>query len=262
MFFGNLSLKPELIQVFRFTQGSTVSACRATAHCHISYRLSAKNTRFESGGRSVSVKEGDVLFIPHGVDFTRYSDGDDVIVIHAMLCAPELNELEVFSPPEPEKYKELFERILSLYASGDVGAKYASTAELYRIMAQLSRDCRGERSDAVIRIESALTRIREDYHSPELSVAELSRECGMSEVGFRAAFTKAMGIRPGEYVTRYRVERAAQLLSVGGFKMDEIAERTGFCDAKYLATVFKRVTGVTPSEFVSGASNPRPYLPQ
>jgi two-component system response regulator YesN len=50
-------------------------------------------------------------------------------------------------------------------------------------------------------------------------------------------------------VTSVRMDRARELLSTTDLMAHEIAEATGFGDAGYFSSLFKRHEGKTPSEF-------------
>lgn len=52
-----------------------------------------------------------------------------------------------------------------------------------------------------------------------------------------------------EYLTFYRIKRAAELLKNGQAKVYEIADLVGYTDSRYFSQVFKRITGFTPKEF-------------
>ncbi len=52
-----------------------------------------------------------------------------------------------------------------------------------------------------------------------------------------------------DYLIDYRMERAKELLSTSDLMAYEIAEATGYPDAQYFSTVFKRHIGITPTEF-------------
>ena len=66
---------------------------------------------------------------------------------------------------------------------------------------------------------------------------------------FSASFKRAAGFGPHEYVARYRLERARDLLVASSAPLHEIARRTGFCDAAHLIRVFQRYEGVSPDRY-------------
>jgi two-component system response regulator YesN len=52
-----------------------------------------------------------------------------------------------------------------------------------------------------------------------------------------------------DYLIDYRMERAKELLTTSDLMTYEIAEATGYPDAQYFSTVFKRHIGITPTDF-------------
>ena len=56
-----------------------------------------------------------------------------------------------------------------------------------------------------------------------------------------------MSIR--KYITRYRMRKAMRLLSDVRYKVYEVGEMVGYHDIGYFSSLFKRIVGVTPSEY-------------
>ena len=62
-------------------------------------------------------------------------------------------------------------------------------------------------------------------------------------------FTAALGIPPGRYLTRVRVEAAQRLLLHREYTLDVVASLCGFSGANYLCRVFKKETGQSPAQW-------------
>ncbi len=62
-------------------------------------------------------------------------------------------------------------------------------------------------------------------------------------------FKKVTGLTFSDYVTKIRMEKAAELLSSGNYKIKDVAEMTGYSDAFYFSKVMKKYYGVTPACF-------------
>ena len=54
------------------------------------------------------------------------------------------------------------------------------------------------------------------------------------------------------YLTELRVEKAKELLEDMTINVKDISQKVGFRDSSYFTKVFKRITGVTPSEYRYG----------
>lgn len=63
-------------------------------------------------------------------------------------------------------------------------------------------------------------------------------------------FSQALNIRPFEYLTGIRLQKAKELLTGrSDMKLGEIALQSGFNDTSYFCVVFKKHEGITPMEF-------------
>ena len=58
-----------------------------------------------------------------------------------------------------------------------------------------------------------------------------------------------MGVGFNEYVAGLRVEQAKQLLRETNLKINQIASQCGFRSASYFIVVFRKQTGLSPSEY-------------
>jgi two-component system response regulator YesN len=75
----------------------------------------------------------------------------------------------------------------------------------------------------------------------------------MSISYFSAMFKQHTGETFVEYLTRFRVEKAKELLTVTQYKTYDIAARVGYGDPQYFSIIFKRHTGMTPKEYRAAA---------
>jgi len=62
-------------------------------------------------------------------------------------------------------------------------------------------------------------------------------------------FKKNTDKRPNEYLTELRLDEAKRLMSDSTVSVAEAAERSGFRDAGYFSTVFRKHMGIPPSEY-------------
>ena len=74
------------------------------------------------------------------------------------------------------------------------------------------------------------------------------------------AFTAALGVSPGRYLTNVRIEAAMRLLLHREYTLDVIASLCGFSGANYLCRVFKKTTGQSPTQWRAMAG--RSALPE
>ena len=96
--------------------------------------------------------------------------------------------------------------------------------------------------------EKLLRRIRKDY-AKKLSLQELSEEYGVSSVYLHTKFKQDMHYTFNDFLNRYRIMQAVELLKEGRWKVYEVGEMTGFQDYKYFTAVFKKYVGYAPGKF-------------
>jgi signal transduction histidine kinase/DNA-binding response OmpR family regulator len=90
--------------------------------------------------------------------------------------------------------------------------------------------------------------------NPDFSVEELSDEVNMSRMQLHRKLKALTDQSPGEFLRKFRLERAKQMLSVPGMQVSEVCYKVGFNNLSNFSKVFKEFTGVTPSEFMSAAT--------
>ena len=97
-------------------------------------------------------------------------------------------------------------------------------------------------------VQAAIADIRANY-AGLYGVEELSERLGVSKSHLVRTFTAALGIPPGRYLTRVRVEAAQRLLLHREYTLDVVASLCGFSGANYLCRVFKKETGQSPAQW-------------
>nr|WP_305889126.1 AraC family transcriptional regulator [Parvularcula maris] len=88
-----------------------------------------------------------------------------------------------------------------------------------------------------------------ENHSGSVAVEDLADAAGMGPSTFARAFKATLGETPHQFLSRYRVERAQEMLAEPDTPMIDIALACGFSDQSHLGRVFKKVVGITPKAY-------------
>ena len=96
---------------------------------------------------------------------------------------------------------------------------------------------------------SVMDYIAENYANPSLTVGMVAQALGLSEGHLSHLFKKETEQTLLSYLTRYRIHKSMELLRDCRRKVYEVAESVGYRDIAYFSATFKRLTGVSPSEY-------------
>lgn len=91
--------------------------------------------------------------------------------------------------------------------------------------------------------------LKNNHHRSDLSLRDVAEAVHLSQSYLCSLFKKFTGSTIVEYTTGLRIAHAKTLLEQQDLKLFVIAEQSGFDDANYFSTIFKKATGITPSEY-------------
>lgn len=94
-----------------------------------------------------------------------------------------------------------------------------------------------------------MTVLNREMSNPELSVEYLAREVGLSRVHLHRRLKAITNQSPRDFIRNTRLRAAATLLVEKRLSVAEAADLTGFNSSGNFTTGFKRLFGVTPSEY-------------
>ena len=88
-----------------------------------------------------------------------------------------------------------------------------------------------------------------DGELPE-AVQELADAAHISLPYMHRLFQTHLGLAPGQYIAKIRMEEAKTLLRSGSLSMGAVAREMGFSSQQHFSRQFRSVCGMTPSEYV------------
>lgn len=91
--------------------------------------------------------------------------------------------------------------------------------------------------------------IKKHYNNIELDAIMIAEGMAMSRASVYNKMKQIIGIGINEYINKYRIEIACQLLKQTDIAITDIAFEVGFNSQKYFSTAFKQATGISPKEY-------------
>lgn len=93
------------------------------------------------------------------------------------------------------------------------------------------------------------TQYIQKHYRQKLSLEEIAASCRMSPFHFSRQFKAATGFSPYEYLIKYRLDVAKQLLGTTDLTISQISDQVGFCSSSSFIAAFKKHAGVTPASY-------------
>lgn len=88
-----------------------------------------------------------------------------------------------------------------------------------------------------------------DHIEDTINLNEIAEFCGYSVSHFSMIFKKKTSRSPIEYFSNLKIQRASQMLDFTDMPVNEIAEKLSFEDPFYFSRVFKKLMGLSPTEY-------------
>ena len=92
------------------------------------------------------------------------------------------------------------------------------------------------------------------HYSENITMNDLSAVTGLSPDYMTRKFKSALHMTPSEYVRKFRIARAMELLCTTDLSVAAVAKRTGFSDVSLFSRVFKQSVGLPPASYRKNAA--------
>jgi len=255
----------------RWRHGALHDALPAmSGHVVMTYYSRPQDITWQVGGSRIvaTTQPGSVTLIPNGID-GRWDIAGPIEVSHVYLttdrlqaCAdPLTNGKAVELLPRVAFDDATTARVLELLAresaTDDAASRLFVEQALDLLCIQLVRGHStlatlapppSQRGLAAWQLRRVITYIRDNLDK-DIGLDELAAAASLSRYHFCTAFRLATGQTPHECLTRERIERARTMLAASELAITEIALAVGYSTPSAFTATFRKITGMTPSEF-------------
>jgi len=216
----------------------------------MSFRVLGDSTIFYKGKQYI-LHSGDVALFKPGITYEIEAGKEELYVVHFEVLNGELkDDILVFHPDNSILMKTLFCELCEIRMTPNEGYYFNMMSILYRIFHEVTAFdiCQKDNVQRTL-IQPAIQYFNAHFNDPSIRIADAACASHMSESFMRKIFAEVLGQRPLEYLNRLRIKYAKELLKSGYYTIERIALLSGFSDAKYFSTVFKKACGLSPSEY-------------
>lgn len=223
----------------------------------------------EYGGQRYDMKKGDCAFIDcmrsyshsTGMGGTEASAqlwslqwvhfyGENMPAIYEKYV--ERGGQPVFAPDNAGQYGEIFSKLYDIAGSEDYIRDMKLNAALGELLAVImaqswhpEKAATGKKRRELIDVKAFL----DEHYTEKITLDYLSASFYIDKFYLSKIFKETYGVTINSYILSKRITQAKRLLRFSDLSIDEIGSRVGMNDANYFSRSFKKLEGISPSEY-------------
>ena len=132
--------------------------------------------------------------------------------------------------------------------SADIKNNLFFTAKLYEFMSLIMdvNNTDDKKENAYL---TTATRYIKAYYFEDITVDKIAAHVGISRKYLFAIFKNSLGVSPKDFILDYRIKKAKEFLLNENLSIGSVAYSVGYSDALNFSKIFKKKTGLSPSEY-------------
>lgn len=157
-----------------------------------------------------------------------------------------------FTATKPEAYAGLVDEIFAVADADDYIKDMKINERLAALLTNIMSESWNPEGGHVDSKRKSLQEVKEyidEHYVEKLSLDELARLGYVSKFYFTRLFKEQFGVSVNNYIIQMRITHAKELLRFTDKTIEEVGMECGMDDANYFARMFKKVEGVSPSEY-------------
>lgn len=214
---------------------------------------------YTQDGMTETVHPGEIYVMHPGADIVFHVEEHNSFHRHRlMICGTLARELDlglhlygcnVFRLAEPGEFLARIQEIAARIEAHNPEEAAEISSMTYRLITGFAAEYSRNRMAAVPESLGRILREMREDPAGFRTIRETAEAHGMEVHMLMRLFQKHLGMSPLEYRNRLRMEAAGRLTAHSDRSMKEIAEQLGYRNSLYFSTAFRRVFGLSPSEY-------------
>lgn len=237
----------------------------STLHSHqcteLFYVVSGRG-KFQIEELDFAVEANEIVIVNSYVEHTEYSDKKDlmeyiVVGIDGVSFLPgDIRDSRYCKLDNKHENRKILHYIREIFSEMEKRNEYYEviTNNLlnlisYKLLCRQEMSLT-ERVPGKVRTECArVKKYIDENFMEDISLSDLADMAHMSKFYFSHSFVKEYGVSPIGYLQRKKINESKYLLTQTDHSVSQIAQIVGFSSANYFTQSFKRMEGMSPSEF-------------
>lgn len=164
----------------------------------------------------------------------------------------ERGGLPVFTPEDGKRYTGIFSRMYAMAGSEDYIRDMKLNALLNELLAVIMEQSwhpenlsGGKKRRELVEVKAFL----DEHYTEKITLDALAASFYIDKFYLSKIFKETYGTTINSYILAKRITQAKRLLRFTELSIDEIGSRVGMNDANYFSRSFKKLEGISPSEY-------------
>lgn len=233
---------------------------RSGDYCLLQYTISGRG-EIEIKGKTYSLEKGDCFLVnvpgEHCYCLPKSSNYLEILYIEfskeAMAFFHNINYIKgnVIHIEEDSKFLKQMWKVYEAALFDEIDSVYKCSNYAYGLIMELLDYY--NHSQKKLSLNPKVSKSKEyidNNYDKLIGLEEICEKVGVSKYYLCREFLKGIGLTPGNYLLKVRIQAAAKLLLFAkDMTVEEISQRVGFSCGNYFSKVFKKSLGVSPTEF-------------
>ena len=216
-------------------------------------------------GKTYELQQGDCVFIDCRKAYSHSTGYDTDNLWSLQWChfyAPSLPAVyekykerggrAVFHPDNVSAFSELLTELYHLASSSDYIKDMRINEKLATLLTLLMEESWNPENTAISRKRMELSAIRDyldEHYNEKIVLDELANQFFINKFYLTKIFKETYGTTINNYLISKRITQSKQLLRFTVMTVEQIADTVGMKDANYFSRMFRKVEGISPSEY-------------
>lgn len=214
---------------------------------------------FEESNRVHTVNAGDI-FVIYPENLTKYYNGRPDTTLEFCWIGFAGNSAEAclekagITRSNPvmtlnnTEFEETTEKMVKLFGKKTHPSEFVLNSYILRCLHSIEKSVMVEKKEYANYVESAVAYI-EDNYMKAVSANDIVDFIKLNRSYLFKLFKQQTGLSVSQYLIKYRIDKACEFLKEYDFTISQVAQMVGIDDIYYFSKIFKRIVGVSPSEY-------------
>ncbi|ANB56702.1 helix-turn-helix domain protein [Anoxybacillus sp. B7M1] len=251
------------------SSGNRVRKVARTLQHHAFLFFDKGKGNFTIGKKRYAIQEGRLFYVAPHVFHSLELDPKTpfcCLTVHFSYASVHFNDLQweikqetdILPLPSVQEVKDnyqvgdLFKKLVDSWNAKLPGYEFLAKTLLQQLLIALyQNNKRKDRNDSVaLKVEKMIQYMHQNV-TRKITLAELSEMTQLSPSYLSRMFKDITGYSVIGFFNKIKMDKAKELMMEGNKKVKEVAQALGFVDEFYFSRLFKRMEGISPSEFYS-----------